>query len=377
MSRLLQEGEKVHTDSLRRRVTVVAGLLAVGLSLGAAAPVAAANNTVLYIDMGSCLFEGSGAPNNKTVKIEWRAADGTLKALESVKSDYEGYWVNNCNDDSVFIEPGDAIKTTIGTSARTFTVPTLTVRVDRDTDVVSGKTSPNAGLDLEVTTNDDGFGGSSEHTRQVTSASNGSYTTSFASGTGATDIKGWDYVDAQWTDTRGDSVRNRAVAPGVDVTIRSAFVTVAAKPGSVKSLALRDAPGGKVLARSGGYVFEGYNGFILVDDDGDPVSIRSGNQLVSDIASDSTFVVPTITVTASKRGDKVTVSTGRAALGIEVQAQTTFAGAWAFGSTNSSGAYVADFRASGSTLDIKRGTTLSIALRLASGDIVRKNVVVE
>ena len=75
--------------------SLVSGRAALGaallVALGAvlsAAPAAAAggNSTTVFLTLGSCDIRGGGGPWNGKITIEWRAADGTLRDLETVDS---------------------------------------------------------------------------------------------------------------------------------------------------------------------------------------------------------------------------------------------------------------------------------------------------
>src|SRR5690242_20358455 len=80
-------------------------------------PVDAANNVVIHGTFGGCQFGGSNAGSGKTVKIEWRDADGNLKSKHSVTSNSSGNFTTRC-EIAEDIEAGDVLKTTIGTSIR-------------------------------------------------------------------------------------------------------------------------------------------------------------------------------------------------------------------------------------------------------------------
>src|SRR5438105_12086469 len=118
-----------------------AAMLAMLLSALTAAPVAAANNVIVFAYLGDCTFSGANAGSNKIVKIDWRDSDGNLKSKHSVTSNGSGDFFTKCEPDEL-IEAGDVLKTTIGTSNRSFTVPKITAQVDRNADTVAGKVAP-------------------------------------------------------------------------------------------------------------------------------------------------------------------------------------------------------------------------------------------
>ena len=107
------------------------------------------------------------------------------------------------------------IKTTVKGDTRTFVVPPLSVRVDRDTDRVNGTTAPNGKLLVAlITTGPHG----DAYTHHVRVRSDGSYGVNFRQVFGV-NVRGWDEVHVAWTNARGDRVFNFNYAPGVEVTL--------------------------------------------------------------------------------------------------------------------------------------------------------------
>ena len=86
---------------------MVAGVV---LAASLAAPVAAANNTRIHVEIGLPFIVGSGSGANKVVKILWRDSDGNLKSKQSVTTDSNGFWEAQEFDE--VIEPADTITTT-------------------------------------------------------------------------------------------------------------------------------------------------------------------------------------------------------------------------------------------------------------------------
>ncbi len=358
------------------RSRVLLGALAVGLGVMAnAAPVSASSVATMFdVGIDDCTISGEipDAPLRSKIKVEWRSADGTLRLRETVHATF-GYWGTDISDDcfeyGAGVQPGDVITATVKGVSRTFTVPPLTVRVDRNTDRVTGVTKASGKLIVWVR----GYDSYAE--RRIKAAADGTYVADFQKGT-KLDILGFDRVDVAWTNGRGDYVRNWNMAPGVRVGIDRPWVVFAGQSGFNATFKLRQAPGGPVVAKAVGTVYAGTNEFLWLDRNGNEVAVHEGNQVATDVAADATFVVPTIGIGVNKKTDKVTVDTGLGA-GLHIQMQVTGPGngSWANGQTNADGRYVVDFSDDPDVqlYDIVSGTRIVVTVRLATGDEVVKN----
>jgi hypothetical protein len=366
------------------RVGMGALVLVAASSLGIASPVAAAgNSTTVFVTIGDCDIRGSGGPNRGTVKIEWRASDGTLRGLFTTGSSL-GYWGGTgpyCFESGFGIEPGDTIKTTVKGAVRTFVVPQLTVRVNRDTDVVTGTTKPGSKLNVTL----DGRGPGTQETyktRNLHARSDGTYLADFRKGDKA-DIRGFDRIDVAWTNDRGDHVDNWNIAPGVHVNIGRSWIEAAGQAGQDATLKLFAGPGGSLIAKTGGIVYARYNAFLWLDASGEEVPAAEGNRVATDLAADASFVLPTMETTIDRKTDVVHLATGLGpGIGVFMQpAKVTSSDcySWANLDTDADGSVTVDFTSDAVTYpcDLGRGDRMSITIRLRSGDEVTKVVVVE
>ena len=363
-------------ERARRRRAPVLGLgIALGLALAAtiAGPVAAANNVVVLGYFGDCQFAGSHAGASKTVKIEWRDSDGNLKSKHSVTSNGAGNFLSRCEAGEL-IEKGDVLKTTIGTAVRAFTVPKVTVAVDRFTDIVSGKVDPAADLFVDVLTYDGGFAeafGSWHSSTPVPSA--GSYETS--SWDTSPQIASWDDVYVSWVNTRGDTFVRYVAATGVRVWVRQQFFEATGNPGAVATVGLLDfslsllADGSGRFDRNGQFVGD------FLDADGDPVRIKAGNKI--DFAGAS-FDIPIITATANKSTDRVTATCGLGSgHGVLVQIRTRdlSKSSRRTGFIDGGGTFVANFGGAPS-YNIVSGDKIDIFCKVDSGNVVARTFTV-
>ena len=275
----------------------------------AANAAAATNHTTLDVQIGDCDIRGSGGPKKGKVTIEWRAADGTLRELSTNDSSF-GYFGNDifsCFDTLIGVQPGDTIKTTVKGASRTFTVPPLTVRVDRNSNRVWGTTKPNSSLIVWL----DGRGPGLRDTwqqRNVHAQANGTYKTDFDAKPRA-DVIGFDDIQVAWHNQRGDFVRSRPTAPGVHVNIGRSYLEVAGQPGHDANVTLLSHPGGSVVASTSGVIYQGLNGLLLLDGHGNEVAAAEGQEIDTDLATDASFVIPRLDITADKKTDVVRLST--------------------------------------------------------------------
>jgi hypothetical protein len=367
----------------RRRGPVFALGIALGLTLAAtiAAPVSAANNVVVLAYFGDCQFAGSHAGASKTVKIDWRDSDGNLKSKHSVTSNGAGAFVTKCEFDEQ-IETGDVLKTTIGTSARTYLVPPLTAKVGRYEwggagyleGVVEGKTLPYQLVSIAVHLYGGGFVELAPTHSDWGASSNdaGNY---WLNTSPLDDLKGFDYVEVSLTNNRGDKIVRVADVPAMQLWIGRAFVSVVGNPGTNLSMQLRR--GSDELSTTGGNLAEGPNGFLFYDADGERVRAKVGDQVIGDFEDDADVFLPNITAVVSKTADKVTATCGiGAGIGILVRVHTRdYSKAQArTGFTGSTG-FLANF-ATAPAYNIVSGDKVDVYCKLATGDIVAKTFTV-
>ena len=378
------------TERQHRRLRPLAVALLVGGLIGglfAASPVAAVNNIAIVAFYGDCLFEGFQAGANKTVKIEWRDAEGNLKSRHSVTSNGGGDFVTRC-EAAELIETGDVLKTTIGTSVRSFTVPKLTAAVDRDADTVSGKVQTNGlqQLWIEVYTYNGSFSPldvTGHNAFETVSPDQG---VQFYSATSwwdsAPDIRGWDVVRVHWMNDRASWIRVMQ-AEGMEVWSRQPFIRLAGNPGTLVSADLNTAPAGALRSEVDGRInASGSLGAWFTDADGDTVRVGVGNEVDADFASDAQLVVPGITATFNKTSDRVTVDcniaeTGSTGVEVVVYARdlSSFRTRTGFQSNAGGGTFLANF-AQSPAFNVAAGSKVDVYCKFGTGDIVARTFTV-
>ena len=345
----------------------MAPLAALAPLLMTASPVAAANNIIVAAYFGDCQFAGSNAGSGKTIKIDWRDSDGNLKSKHSVTSNSSGEFVSKCEPGEA-IDKGDVLRTTIGTSVRSITVPKVTTTADRYADTVSGKVSPApATLNVRVFTYNGGFAvaDGSWHVASVPPAE-GDYTAT--SWDDSPNIKGWDEVYTEWSDARGDTFVRFVRALGIELWVRQSSFRVVGNPGALVDVGLETynfeliADVQAQLNRSGSYTGD------FVDGDGDSVRIKPGNTLGGTISLGGDQI-PGITAFISKFEDSVGVNCHLGAVGVEVVVHTRDYSKVAYrigwiGPFE----FQANFKTNPS-FDIVSGTKIDVYCKFATGDI--------
>lgn len=356
--------------------TSLAGALLLGITL--ASPAAAANNVVFLAFFGDCQFRGTAAGSLKTVKIEWRDSDGTLKSKHAVSSNGAGEFTTRCEPGEL-IENGDVLKTTIGTSIRTFTMPKVTAQADRETDVVSGKVSPApASLFVEVVTYEGGFALNGWQLLHLSSPAvvSGTFTTS--GWDSAPDIRGWDDVYVDWINARGDTAVRYFAAEGMRIWLRQQFLEVTGNPGQAVSVSLERSA--SPLADSDGRLNrDGRLSADFLDADGDPIRVIAGDEISADFAGDASFTVPTMIVSINKTTDDVEVDCGtEAGLGVLVLVHPrdlSKVGSRAWYEPGGASYTIFDFSSS-PAYNIVAGEKVDVFCKLPTGDVFAKSFTV-
>jgi len=364
----------------RRRRGPVFGLgIALGLTLAAtiAAPVSAANNVVVLAYFGDCQFAGSHAGASKTVKIDWRDSDGNLKSKHSVTSNSAGNFLSRCEFGEE-IETGDVLKTTIGTSVRSFSVPKLSLVAFRNTDQVGGSTDPGVDVYVAALTFDGSFSSNDAvlHSAAVTADGGGGFMPDSLDWDSPPDLKGWDVVLAERTTARGDAFVLSYRVQGILAWLNRVYFDVVGYRG-LELIATLTRGSTEI---GSGHVWTNRFGSArgeFLDGSNDPVRAKVGDVVEATFATDAHLTLPTITATIAKSTDRVTASCGLPNVGVEVDVHTRDLSKYQsrVGFTNGSNVYVANF-ATAPAYNIVSGDKVDVYCKLATGDIVAKTFTV-
>jgi hypothetical protein len=260
----------------------IAGLLTMLALLLTASPAAIAGGPVPFtftVYIGGCSVSGLG-PNSASITITLKNAEGQLKAKTTVTSDSSGNWHQDyCLNRS--FESGDKVTASTASLSRTFTIPTLTATVDRQTDLVKGFGPPSTTLQLSLYSCIT-FGCTTVASPAVSTDGAGKFQKDF---TGTHDTKGGDYVYVYWTSPHGDTVATYTYFAMVDVILGRSEMTGDAAAGQGVSITLKHGSTVKGTAHAAGAVHGNYfnadfrrsNGTPALPDIGDTVKPSFGS----------------------------------------------------------------------------------------------------
>ncbi len=348
---------------LRRRLSIA--LVAAAMGIGLLAAPATATATVRFsVQLGSLCMNGWGP-----VSVSGTAylLDGTGAVLGSdpVTTDGSGYWYTTpCFGTKIL--SGMKVKATFGATTRTVAVPTLSMRINRATDVFSGLGPASAALSL-VVTRSIGFASQPGVIVPVTVGSSGSWSKDT---TATADVHGGDYAEVQYTPSTGDMFYVYEYVPQVKVMLGSSDFSGDILTGSLLSAVLRTSGG---ATRAHGYLSGTYGYNVAggwATSTGLPVVPGVGNVVASDAGSDGTFTVGYVGATVTTSTDVVA---GSCIAGqpyeIAVMHPSPYSYKTVTGTCPAGATYSRDVT---STTDIVSGDTVTVSSKLASGDMIQR-----
>ncbi len=92
----------------------------------------------------SCI--GGKAPPGSVLWATWKDAEGTIKQKGTVRTSKHGMW-SLCDSGQV-VRAGDRLSAKLGTNKRNATVPPMDMEIDRDADIIRGRTKANQALTI-------------------------------------------------------------------------------------------------------------------------------------------------------------------------------------------------------------------------------------
>lgn len=317
---------------------------------------AAATRPIAFrIVMGAC--PKGTASDDATLRVDWRDADGLLKATGVTKASSTGLWVfcgSPSGDPSPEgIEPGDAITVAVrGGTSRTLVVPRFLVRVDRQTDVVSGRAP--AGTEVHVTVRNETQDASSDLAVDGVGRFSGDLTDRF-------DIRGGDLVTIEQMQGR-DRLTASVRAPWVRVWLGRARLDWSGLAGMAGLVTLIAADRREATAPVG----EDTGTSRFLDVTGDPLRARVGDTVDATVlARDGRISIPDVRLTIAASTD-VVVATCPAGLlyRLTVLKGGTSTARWEVWG-NSSGRNVHELTG---RLNVVKGSLAILDCELATGD---------
>lgn len=280
------------SGALGATVLITAALITPALTLAGNAPV------TYQLTMGSDCVEGFG-PSNASLHFVWRNSAGALKGSANLTtSEATGYW-SHCSTDGRFVAVGDRLKATVGSYTRKFTVPRLTVNVDRVLENFHG-TAP-AGAPVTLWYVHGGCCADFEQHADLVADSNGAW--SFSEGYPTDRYNG----RIEWTGANGDFVQADDSAAAVEIILGKSTVNGDGDAHESFRVVLRDGQTNarKAVARG---VANQYGSFSSVfrDDNGQPVNVNPGDRIDGrSLASDMKFLVKDIEASVDVAADTV------------------------------------------------------------------------
>jgi hypothetical protein len=353
-----------HANARRHRVGRVASAVLGALVFAAlmAGGSAAGGSAGFRIDIGSCQVAGF-APNGTSVAVTWRGRDRRLKTTQTVTADSFGIWQTRCEPEE-HVEAGDRVRQTIGSHTRVVTVPTLTVVIDRVSDVVSGRGPGGRTLSVYA----------ADVRKDVTVAPDGTW---FADYAGDFDILGGESVALQYVNHAHDLIRRFATAPFIRVWRGGSELLGWTEPGKAVSIGLADGAAtprgtGNAVGALGTGAFSGS----FTHAHGQPVRPRAGDLIdARDVAADSYFTVPKVAIAADPATDVVSGRCLPHGLYLVDVHRRDFTAEWTTGGrADGKGRFSQDLTP---YFDIKAGTKVELVCTLPSGDQVARRITVE
>lgn len=285
-------GSRTPAGRLQRAAVLCVATLLTGLlpvTAQAARPIAF--RTV----MGAC--PKGVASDSASLRVAWRDADGALKAAGATTAAPNGSWTfcgSTAGDPSPEgLEAGDRITVAErGGTERTYTVPRFGVRIDRQTDVVSGRAPVGTKVHLTVANE------TQDATIDLPVDADGRFSGDL---TDRLDVRGGDLVTMEQAVGR-DTLKTTIRAPWIRVWVGRAVLDWVGAPGVAGLVGLSTADRREATAPVG----EGSGRGRFLDANGDPVRPRAGDLVDATIvASDARLRIPDVRLTLVASTDVV------------------------------------------------------------------------
>jgi hypothetical protein len=286
-------------------------------------------------------------------------------------------WVTSLADEAGVAlppRPGDRLQATVGDDDLSLIVPELTGRAQPASDLVSGQTTPRAGLTIQVVRS---LGVRSDPV-YVTADADGHFSHGFG---GTFDIRANDTVVLATT-AAGHTVTNEVSVPGLRLQLDQARLTGVFTPGSDAVAELRSAGGvrSSVAVRTAGdgrfeLTFTAADGRMVLPAAGDQIEVRAAQGAPADNLA---MTVPELTLDVNTGTD---TARGRATPGglLTLSALDTFRPSGALGvsqlqpTLRADGTYTA---ALGPDYDVRPGSEVAVLYAATTGHSTSRSTIV-
>ena len=347
---------------MRRAVlALIASLATLGLTAGPSAATAPSGSAAVYtfdISVETPCVAGHG-PGGKPVTVPVRSAAGHELGAHAVTADGAGHW-KACFD-GLIVEPGMTVTARHAAARRRVTVPGLTLRTDRPTDVLSGRGPAGKSLNLTLTRCVFSDPCRVKH-YVVTPDSHGHYRDDVSAANYPWDLEGGDKAVIEFQTAAGDLFHADSVTELMRVQYPNRAILQIYPPGSSVTVSLLSSTGSvraeetRTAATSGAYTFRFVRG-------GHAVTIQPGNVIRANFASDARMVWPHVGLVGNTATNHVS-GTCLKNVPLEVTVNPP-SSVNQEGMTGSDGRFDLDFTSDGG---IHSGNTLLLVCRADTGD---------
>jgi hypothetical protein len=353
-----------------------AALVLGGMLAGSFAGVASAARPPItfQIFIGDSCVSGT-AKSDSFLKVIITDRSGIQKGRGAVETDPEGNWSACLQQGIRPMAPGDKVAVTDFESGqkRSFKVPTLTGRVDRGSNVVSGKAPTGTTVEVEAFDFRFDLWGEQYDSVQHVPATNGGYSYDFDNA--GVDIKGGASVVIRWRSGADVVMVGRfQIAPYVVLALGQSDFAGASGPNRLAQLTLSGSGG--VLASGNGVGSYGDTTFYgdFADEDGERYFVQGGEQLNAPVlGASSSWRVPRIAGKADLVNDVVSgncFANGRFVT--LAQGPGGFGYGLGFGTAKPDGTFSVDLT---DQVDMVKGFRVGILCYSAEGDEVSQEFV--
>jgi len=246
----------------------------------------------------SCVYM-MAAPN-ASIDLTWKSSGGSLKAHVTVPVNPQG-GASYCSTTGKQIASGDKMKVTVGSQTRTWTVPKLSVTLDRATDYIRGTGPVGATIHVECPYDDTPVFEPCIWHKNVVVGSDGKWAIH------KTGIGGAFRVNARIGSLSSDWVSAWGISSSLGVTIGRANFRGTAQPGTNVTVTVRDGNTNAVKATGSAKAQQLFGDFegVLKTSGGVKYQVAAGDRVISTVPGGTDWKVPAIDGTASGPTDMI------------------------------------------------------------------------
>jgi len=346
------------------RVVVLVSLLTLLLPIQAAH--AGVTTFTFSVYLNNTYLQGSSSFASTLHTVSLLDSSGNPIDRVYVTSDGSGYWSANFDTPVV---PTDKVKVSAGGEQRTVTVPRLSIRANRVTDVFFGKAPANALLSLSFahypTLDPSSY---TYHNALVTASGGGDWSLDV---TVLANMSGSDNASVFYENASGDQFQASATVPYMSVRRGSPALAGDLNVGTTATFELRKS-NNDLRATASASWYSAYGGIqtFFSDSSGNFVPVRATNKVIGSFATDALITIPAIAFTADVSSDQATgACLPNAPFSLYIRRSDYSASQSRYGTTNGTGALALNL----STWNVQTTDRSLLTCRYAAGDTVAAN----